>query len=123
MVNKHKDWAFGVAQTLFDKKGLNILAIDIKKDSSMAHYVILADGNVERHVVALAKEVEKKMKKMGERPSHIEGLQHGDWVVLDYFELIIHLFTPEMRQKYQLERLWPNGEMVDLSLEERETMT
>ena len=119
MSNKHADWIRWIAEALFEKKGSNILAIDVKKDSSMADYVILVDGNVERHVLALAKVVEKKMRDIGERPAHVEGLQSGNWVVLDYFQLIVHLFTSDMRQKYQLERLWSNGQVVELTLEER----
>lgn len=119
MTDKHDGPVREIAQTLFDKKGSNIIAIDVKGISSITDYVIIADGNVDRHVIALAKEVEDIMRDAGEKPDHVEGMQNGDWVVLDYFQVVIHLLVPEMREKYQLERLWPDGKVIDLSLQEK----
>ena len=108
-----------IAQAIYDKKGTNIIAIDVRGISSITDYVIIADGNVDRHVSALATEIQHTMRDEGERPVHIEGQQVGDWVVLDYFQVIIHLLLPDMRQKYQLERLWPEGKVIDLELTSR----
>ena len=119
MTEKHSGCVREIAQTLFDKKGSNIIAIDVKGISSITDFVIIADGNVDRHVVALAKEVEDIMRDAGEKPAHVEGMQNGDWIVLDYFQVVIHLLVPEMREKYQLERLWPDGKVIDLSLQEK----
>ncbi|MCB1107011.1 MAG: ribosome silencing factor [Chlamydiia bacterium] len=105
-----------VAQTIYDKKGSNIIAIDVRNVSSITDYVLIADGNVDRHVTALAGEVQNFMRDVGEKPVHVEGQQNGDWVVLDYFQVVIHILLPEMRQKYQLERLWPEGKVIDLDL-------
>ncbi|MCB1110558.1 MAG: ribosome silencing factor [Chlamydiia bacterium] len=105
-----------IAQTIYDKKGTNIIAIDVRGISSITDYVIIADGNVDRHVIALSNEVQNWMRNIGEKPVHIEGQQAGDWVVIDYFQIVIHLLLPEMRQKYQLERLWPDGKVIDLDL-------
>ena len=113
------DWIQQIAQTIYDKKGENIIALDVRGISSITDFVLIADGNVERHVVALAKEIEDIMRDLGQKPSQVEGLQNGDWVVLDYFQIVIHLFVPEMRQKYQLQRLWPDGKIIDLDLEEQ----
>lgn len=107
-----------IARTLYNKKGANIVALDVRGISSITDFVLIADGNVDRHVVALAKEIEDLMRAAGEKPAHVEGMQNGDWVVLDYFQVVIHLLIPEMREKYQLERLWPEGKILDLSLEE-----
>ena len=105
-----------IAQAIYDKKGTNIFAIDVRGISSITDYVIIADGNVDRHVSALATEVQHLMRDEGEKPVHVEGQQSGDWVVLDYFQVVVHLLLPEMRQKYQLERLWPEGKVIDLEL-------
>ncbi|NRA90375.1 MAG: ribosome silencing factor [Simkaniaceae bacterium] len=105
-----------IVQTIYDKKGTNIVALDVRGISSITDFVIIADGNVDRHVIALANELQDLMKKEGERPVHVEGKQSGDWIVLDYFQVVIHLLLPEMRQKYQLERLWPEAKVVDLDL-------
>ncbi len=106
-----------IGQTIYDKKGLNPLAIDIQKVSSLTDYVIIAEGNVDRHAVAIAHAIMEVMKEEGEPFCHEEGMSNGDWIVLDYSNIIIHLFTPGLRQKYQLERLWSTGHVVDLQIE------
>ena len=81
-----------IAQILFDKKGINILALDVRGVSTLTDYFIIGEGNVDKHVIALAKTVIKTLKEEGETPMHVEGLDVGDWVVIDYLELVIHLF-------------------------------
>lgn len=103
-----------IAQFLYSKKGTALLAIDVRGISTLTNYVILANGNIERHVIALAKEVIHFLEKQGSTPSYIEGLSHGDWIVIDYLELIIYLFIPSFREKYRLEQLWKNGKIIDL---------
>ena len=105
-----------IAQIVFDKKGINLLALDIKKVSTLADYVLIAEGNVDRHVIAIAQNIIEAMGKIGEKPSHVEGMQMGDWVVLDFWQVMVHLFMPGMRDKYQLEQLWKEGEIVDLNI-------
>lgn len=105
------------AQTIFDKKGMNILALDVKGVSSLTDYVLIAEGSVDRHVIAIAKELLMVLKENGEKPIYIEGLEAGDWVVLDYLDYMIHLFMPGLRDKYQLEELFRDGEIVDLKIE------
>jgi len=116
MVKTPSNIIIQIVQTIYDKKGTNIVALDVRGISSITDFVIIADGNVDRHVIALANELQDLMKKEGERPIHVEGKQSGDWIVLDYFQVVIHLLLPEMRQKYQLERLWPEAKVVDLDL-------
>lgn len=122
MVNKSLNSIQQIAQAIYDKKGSNIIAIDVQGISSITDFIIIADGNVNRHVIALAGEIQDLMRGAGEKkPVHIEGQQNGDWIVLDYFQVVIHLFLPEMRQKYQLERLWPEGKVIDLELKNTES--
>ena len=108
-----------IGQTLFDKKGFNILALDVRGISTLTDYFIIAEGNVDKHVIALAKEVVKRLKEEGESPTHVEGLDQGDWIVIDYLEIVVHLFKPGLREKYRLEELWSEGQIVDLVLGER----
>lgn len=103
-----------IAQTVFDKKGFNILALDVRDVSTLTDFFLIAEGNVDKHVVALAKAVIEKLKQEGESPIHVEGLDQGDWVVVDYLEIVIHLFKPGIRDKYRLEELWREGKIVDL---------
>lgn len=103
-----------IAQTLFDKKGFNILALDVRDISTLTDYFLIAEGNVDKHVMALAKEIIEKLKKEGDTPSHTEGLGQGEWIVIDYLEIVIHLFKPGLRDKYRLEELWSDGKIIDL---------
>ncbi len=106
-----------LAQLLFEKKGSQIIALDLQGISSTTDYLLIANGNVERHVLALAIEIEKMTRRTAKmKLYHEEGKGNGDWVVLDYFDLMIHLFIPSMRQKYQLDRLWPEARVIDLDL-------
>lgn len=105
-----------IAQTIFDKKGSNILALDLRKITTITDFVVIAEGNVDKHVIAIAKAIEDALEKIGEKPVYIQGMQAGDWVVLDYFDIMVHLFTPGLREKYHLEDLWRAGDIVDLSI-------
>ena len=106
-----------IAQTLFDKKGINILALDVRGISTLTDYYMIVEGNVERHVTALAKAVIERLKDEGRQPIHVEGLADGDWVVVDYLNIVIHLFKPDVREKYRLEELWKDAKVVDLGIE------
>lgn len=105
-----------IAQAIYDKKGMNILALDIKDISSITDYVILAEGNVDRHVIAIAQAIKQALNGLGVKPLHMEGMQLGDWVVMDYGHIMVHLFMPGLRDKYQLEDLWKEGKIVDLQI-------
>lgn len=105
-----------VAQQIFDKKGLNIIGIDVRSFSTMTDYFLVAEGTVERHVKAIADHVEDYLAKKGIHPNHVEGKKVGDWIVLDYGDFVIHLMESEMREKYRLEEMWKEGKIVDLKL-------
>ena len=105
-----------IAQAIYDKKGFNILSLDVRGISSFAEYFIIAEGNVEKHVQSLAQSVHEKMLEIGYRPLHIEGKKEGDWIVIDYSDVVIHLFIPEMREKYNLEQLWQESTIIDVPI-------
>lgn len=106
-----------ISQSIFDKKGSNILALDVKPCGSLSDFVIIAEGNVDKHLVAIAESIEKSMEEEGWSPTFIQGKQTGDWIVLDYTQIVVHLFIPSMRDKYQLERLWQKAEIVDVVID------
>ncbi|KAF3361474.1 Ribosomal silencing factor RsfS [Chlamydiales bacterium STE3] len=106
-----------IAQTIFDKKGLNILALDVREISTFTEYYLIAEGNVDRHVVALARAVIDQQSIKGHPPFHIEGTATGDWVVIDFGHIVVHLFHPDLREKYALERLWNSGSIIDLTIQ------
>lgn len=106
-----------IAQTIYDKKGMNILALDVQGISSITDYIIIAEGTVDRHVKAIAQAIESALKEVGVVPVGVEGRRDGDWIVLDYMHVMVHLFMPGLRDKYRLEELWRKGEIVDLKIE------
>ncbi|MBD8979901.1 MAG: ribosome silencing factor [Clostridiales bacterium] len=96
------------------KKGKDIAAIKIRDVSVLADYFVLVTGDSSTQVKALADEIEFKLGEADEKPHHIEGRQSG-WICLDYSSVVIHVFHKEQRQYFQLERLWEDGESVDIS--------
>ena len=107
-----------ITQLIYDKKGFNILVLDVKDISTITDYFIIAEGNVDRHVSSIAQNIIDELKtKRHITPSHVEGKELGDWVVIDYLNVMIHLFIPSLREKYQLEKLWDNGKIVDVAID------
>lgn len=105
-----------IAQTIYDKKGLNILALDVRGVSSMTDYVIIAEGNIDRHVKAIAAAIQETLQQMKQYPLFVEGEKEGDWVVMDFGEVMIHLMIPDFREKYALEELWRDAQIVDVKI-------
>lgn len=103
-----------ICQKIYDKKGFNVLTLDIREVSSLTDYFIIAEGNVERHVQALSSTIVDELANEGRKPMHIEGAGQGDWIVLDYGDIIIHLLTSDMREKYALEQVWKASKVVDI---------
>lgn len=100
---------------LNEKKALELKIVKIDDISSLADYFVFATGTSNTHVNALADEVEFQLKQIGVLPGHIEGHRSNSWVLLDYGSVILHIFTSESREFYDLDRLWQDGELVDLS--------
>ena len=103
-----------IAKVLDKKKALDIKAIHITEYSIVADYFIVTSGTSNTHVKSLADDVEYELKQQGVDPDHIEGRATG-WILLDYGSVILHIFTPESREYYNLERLWSDAQTVDLS--------
>lgn len=103
------------AKALNSKKGLDIKVIKIEDISVLADYMVIATGTSSTHVKSLADEVEYKLDKAGITVSHIEGYRSNSWILLDYVDVIVNVFSDEAREFYDLERLWRDGEDVDIS--------
>lgn len=95
-----------VLTSLEDDKAEEILAIDIRGKSSFADMLIVASGRSARHVAALADHVMRKLNEAGVKDVRVEGLPQGDWVLVDAGDVIVHLFRPEVRTFYNIERIW-----------------
>ena len=96
-----------------DKKGVNIKVIDISSISILADYFIIAGGTNEYQVKALADNVEEELAKAGIMPKQIEGYNNANWILMDYQDVIIHIFNEQDRLFFDLERIWSDGQLVD----------
>ena len=105
-MEKNKDLKKIILDTLDSNKALDIISIDLKNKSSMADYMIIASGTSSRHIQALSEQVLEKLKNNGVKNSKIEGKESLDWKLVDGIDLIIHIFNPEKRKFYELEKIW-----------------
>ena len=94
-----------VMDTLEDSKAEDIVSIDLQGKTSIASYMVIASGTSQRHVASTAQHIQEKLKAAG-FPSAVEGEEKADWVLIDAFDVIIHIFRPEVREFYNLEKMW-----------------
>ena len=95
-----------IINTLDNNKAQDIVSIDLKDKSSMADFMIIASGTSSRHIQSLSEQVLEKLKDNGIQNSKIEGKDSNDWKLVDGIDLIIHIFHPEKRKFYELEKMW-----------------
>ena len=105
-MHKNKDLKRIILDTLDSNKALDIISIDLKNKSSMADYMIIASGTSSRHIQALSEQVLEKLKTNGVKNSKIEGKESLDWKLVDGIDLIVHIFNPDKRKFYELEKIW-----------------
>jgi ribosome-associated protein len=99
-----------VCTALSEKKGRDIVYLDVTDKTSLCNYFVVASGTSSTQVKALAENVEEKMEKLYDlAPTRLDGVRDGRWAVLDYGDVIVHVFNEEAREFYRLERLWDNG--------------
>lgn len=102
-------------KALDSKKATKITALKVVDLTILANYFVIASASSTTQVKALADEVEYQLGEKGVKPKSIEGYQSQNWIVLDYYDVIVHVFLEETRDFYQLERLWADGTPVDIS--------
>ncbi len=112
--------ARNAANAALDKKAEDITIFDLRETSSIADFFVICTGHTDIHVKAIYKEVREQLLEMGARPFHKEGVPQGRWILLDYSDVIIHIFQPEVREFYGLERLWGDAESEVIKDEEVE---
>lgn len=106
------DMAKQAVEFLDSKKALDLKLIGIQDISVIADYFVLATGTSSTHVKALSDEVEFQFKERGITPNHIEGYRSNSWILLDYGDVVVHIFTAEARHFYDLDRLWQDGAVI-----------
>jgi ribosome-associated protein len=101
----------GAVNVARDKKAVDVVVLDLRKAGGFTDYFVICTGNNARQINAIADAVEETLKKdLGERPALAEGSQKSEWILLDYFNFVVHVFSRECRAFYDLERLWGNAE-------------
>lgn len=103
------------AKVLDSKKALDIKVLNVDDVTTLSDYFVLASATNSTQVKALADEVEFQLKREGKQPDHIEGRRSDTWILIDYKEVVVHVFLEETREFYDIERLWCDAKEVDIS--------
>lgn len=98
-----------ILRALADAKGQDIKSLDVRGVTDFTDYMIIASGTSSRHVQTLADKVREHMRALGSRPVGSEGEQTGDWVLIDFGDVVVHVMRPQVRDFYNLEKLWGEG--------------
>jgi ribosome-associated protein len=101
-------------QAALDKKASNVVVLDLRHTPAFTDYFLLCSGQNQRQVKAIADAIEESLRAGRVRPAHVEGYDRADWVLMDFFTFIVHVFTPQTREFYSLERLWGDAERIDV---------
>jgi ribosome-associated protein len=109
-----------ILTTLEDSKAEDIVSIDIAGKSALADYMVVATGRSQRHVSSIAEHISRDLTLAGGRVARVEGVPHCDWVLLDAGDVIVHIFRPEVRSFYNLEKMWSADESLSAPAPARE---
>jgi len=102
------------ARAAYGKKATEMVALDLRKVSTFTDYFLICTGQNQRQVRAVAEAIEEALAADGVKPAHVEGYERSEWILLDYFDFIVHVFTPDQRRFYSLERLWGSAERIEV---------
>ena len=97
-----------------EKKARNVVVLNLRRSSAFTDYFVLCTGQNVRQVTAIADAVQEALRVLRLRPTHVEGYDRAEWVLMDYFDFIIHVFTPGTREFYSLDRLWGQAERLEI---------
>ncbi len=114
----NKDIALKAAAVLMNKKALDVVIIDITEKSSFADYFVIASGGSERQVGTLADEIEDQFAKEGILTRNVEGKKTSGWILLDYGDVIVNIFTVEQRDRYNIEKVWSDCSIITIDEDE-----
>lgn len=108
-----KEKSLFCAKAALEKKAFNVTILELKKASSLTDYFLICSGRSDRQVQAIAESIEEKMSEKGARPLGEEGMREGRWVLMDYDDVVIHIFYDPVRRHYDLEGLWIEAPRID----------
>jgi ribosome-associated protein len=98
-----------------DKKALDVLVLDLRHTPAFTDFFLICTGQNVRQGHAIADAIEEALRAVKRSPAHVEGYKRGDWILMDFFTFIVHVFTPQTREFYSLERLWGDAERIEVS--------
>jgi ribosome-associated protein len=101
-------------QAALDKKAMDVVVLDLRDTPAFTDYFVLCSGQNPRQVKAIADAVEEALRAARVKPAHIEGYDRAEWVLMDFFSFIVHVFTPQTREFYSLERLWGDAQRIEV---------
>ena len=113
-MNREKEMTKIALRALDDKKAMDVKVIDIHEVSVLADHFVIASGSNQNQVQAMVDNVEEMLTKAGYEPKQIEGTRNSSWILMDYGDLIIHVFDEENRLFYDLERIWRDGKVLEM---------
>ena len=97
-----------------DKQARDLVVLDLRKAAGFCDYFLICTGTNSRQIRTIADAVMESLAALGVKPAHVEGYSQSEWILLDYFDFIVHVFAPETRSFYGLERLWGNAERLEI---------
>jgi ribosome-associated protein len=106
-----------VVRAALDKKASDVVILDLRHTPAFTDYFVLCTGMNTRQVKAISDAIEEALRAAKVRPAHIEGYERAEWVLMDYFTFVVHVFTPQTRAFYSLDRLWGDAERIEVSEE------
>jgi ribosome-associated protein len=98
-----------------DKKAVDVVVLDLRNTPAFTDFFVLCSGQTQRQVKAIADAVEETLRAARVKPAHVEGYDRAEWVLMDFFSFIVHIFTPQTRAFYSLERLWGDAERIEVT--------
>ena len=109
-----------IAEVIYEKKGEEILILNLEGKSPIAKFFIICTATSSIHAQAISDSIKEELHKMNHSPHHIEGYERGTWVLLDYLDIVVHIFVPETRTFYGLERLWGDAKTIRFHAKEED---
>ena len=103
-----------IIRALEDKKALDVVVLDLRASGAFTDYFVVGSGRSTRQVQAIVDAIEKRLRSIDARPTHIEGYANAQWVLMDCFDVIVHIFTHDTRELYDLERLWGSATRIEI---------
>ena len=107
-----------ISELMLEKKALDIIIIDVRKITTLTDFFVVCTSESEPQTRAITDHINQKMKEEGVRSWHIEGYEHLDWVLIDFVNIVVHIFSKETREYYEFERLWADGTITKVQDEE-----